>query len=148
MQFPGTADTAIRAPITPTHSSMPPRFYGLRTVIYHVADLQAAKTWYALATGIEPYFDESFYVGFNIGGFELGLDPNPASGMSGTGGTTAYWGVASAERALVELVEAGATLKAPATDVGDGLRVGVVLDPFGNELGVIENPHFKLVEVG
>jgi predicted enzyme related to lactoylglutathione lyase len=112
-----------------------------------VSDLQAAKEWYTLATGIEPYFDESFYVGFNIGGFELGLDPDPSSGMSGVGGTTAYWGVASVERALVDLVDAGATLKAPATDVGDGIRVGVVLDPFGNELGVIENPHFKLVEV-
>lgn len=127
---------------------MSSRFFGLRTVIYHVADLQAAKKWYTLATGIEPYFDESFYVGFNIGGFELGLDPDLASGMSGTGGTTAYWGVASVERALVDLVEAGATLKAPARDVGDGIRVGVVLDPFGNELGVIENPHFKLVDVG
>jgi len=127
---------------------MSSRLFGLRTVIYHVADLPAAKKWYTLATGIEPYFDESFYVGFNIGGFELGLDPDPASGMSGTGGTTAYWGVASVERALVDLVDAGATLKAPATDVGDGIRVGVVLDPFGNELGVIENPHFKLVDVG
>jgi predicted enzyme related to lactoylglutathione lyase len=126
---------------------MPTRFFGLRTVIYHVADLQAAKKWYTLAMGVEPYFDEPFYVGFNIGGFELGLDPDSASGMSGTGGTTAYWGVESVERALVDLVEAGATLKAPATDVGDGIRVGTVLDPFGNELGVIENPHFKLVDV-
>jgi len=126
---------------------MPTRFFGLRTVIYHVADLQAAKKWYTLAMGVEPYFDEPFYVGFNIGGFELGLDPDSVSGMSGTGGTTAYWGVESVERALVDLVEAGATLKAPATDVGDGIRVGTVLDPFGNELGVIENPHFKLVDV-
>lgn len=112
-----------------------------------MADLQAAKKWYTLAMGVEPYFDEPFYVGFNIGGFELGLDPDSVSGMSGTGGTTAYWGVESVERALVDLVEAGATLKAPATDVGDGIRVGTVLDPFGNELGVIENPHFKLVDV-
>jgi predicted enzyme related to lactoylglutathione lyase len=147
MQFPGTATATVLLPITPVQFPMPSRFNGLRTVIYHVGDLQAAKKWYALATGIEPYFDETFYVGFNIGGFELGLDPDPASGMSGTGGTTAYWGVQSVERALVDLVEAGATLKAPATDVGDGIRVGVVLDPFGNELGVIENPHFKLVDV-
>jgi predicted enzyme related to lactoylglutathione lyase len=147
MQFPGATPAATSLPITPIHFSMSSAFFGLRTVIYHVSDLQAAKEWYTLATGIEPYFDESFYVGFNIGGFELGLDPDPSSGMSGVGGTTAYWGVASVERALVDLVDAGATLKAPATDVGDGIRVGVVLDPFGNELGVIENPHFKLVEV-
>ena len=126
---------------------MPSQFIGLRTIIYHVADLQAAKQWYTGAIGIEPYFDEPFYVGFNIGGFELGLDPNPKSGMSGAGGTTAYWGVASVERAIVDLVSSGATLKSPATDVGDGIRVGVVLDPFGNELGVIENPYFKLADV-
>ncbi len=148
MQFPGTETATVALSINSIQLSMPSRFFGLRTVIYHVSDLQAAKRWYALATGIEPYFDESFYVGFNIGGFELGLDPDPASGTSGTGGTTAYWGVESVERALVDLVGAGATLKAPATDVGDGIRVAIVLDPFGNDLGVIENPHFKLVDVG
>ena len=126
---------------------MPPLFAGLRTIIYHVSDLAAAKRWYTLATGVEPYFDEPFYVGFNIGGFELGLDPSPNSGTSGTGGTTAYWGVTNAADAVVQLVGVGATLKAPATDVGDGIRVGAVIDPFGNELGVIENPHFKLEDV-
>lgn len=119
-------------------------FIGLRTIVYHVSDLDAAKRWYTLAIGVEPYFDEPYYVGYNIGGFELGLDPSPNSGKSGTGGTTAYWGVAKAEEAIASLVGAGATLKSPATDVGEGILVGSVLDPFGNELGVIENPHFKL----
>lgn len=126
---------------------MTANFLGLRTITYHVTDLPAAKKWYTLALGVEPYFDEPFYVGFNIGGFELGLDPDPSSGMSGAGGTTAYWGVANAANAIVKLVEAGATIKSPAKGVGDGIRVGTVLDPFGNELGVIENPLFKLEDV-
>lgn len=126
---------------------MPANFLGLRTIIYHVTDLSAAKKWYTLAIGVEPYFDEPFYVGFSVGGFELGLDPNPGSGLSGAGGTTAYWGVADAAKALVNLVEAGATMKSPATEVGDGIYVGTVIDPFGNELGVIENPIFKLEDV-
>jgi predicted enzyme related to lactoylglutathione lyase len=120
---------------------------GLRTVIYHVSDIAAAKQWYTRVLGVEPYFDEPFYVGFNVGGFELGLDPDPGSGLSGAGGTTAYWGVGNAEKAIAKLVEAGATSKAPVTEVGDGIRVGTVLDPFGNELGVIENPNFKLEDV-
>lgn len=120
---------------------------GLRTVIYHVSDIAAAKQWYTRVLGVEPYFDEPFYVGFNVGGFELGLDPDPGSGLSGAGGTTAYWGVGNAEKAIAKLVEAGATPKAPVTEVGDGIRVGTVLDPFGNELGVIENPKFKLEDV-
>ena len=61
---------------------------GIGTVIYHVPDLDRAKAWYASAFGQTPYFDQPFYVGFNIGGYELGLDPDP-SGRSGAGGSVA-----------------------------------------------------------
>lgn len=122
-------------------------FLGLRTVIYHVSDLNAAKQWYASAIGVAPYFDEPFYVGFSVGGFELGLDPNPNAGKSGAGGTTAYWGVPSADQAVAQLIAAGATAGAAVTEVGEGIKVGTVLDPFGNEIGVIENPMFKLEDV-
>src|SRR5207249_24555 len=49
---------------------------GLGTVIYHVAGLHRAKTWYTQAFQQQPYFDEPFYIGFNIGGCELGVDPD------------------------------------------------------------------------
>src|SRR2546426_7717980 len=62
---------------------------GLRTVIYHVPDLPRAKQWYSAAFGVKPYFDEPFYVGFNIGGFELGLDPDIEGVKPGPGGTVA-----------------------------------------------------------
>lgn len=122
-------------------------FIGLRTIIYHVADLEAATRWYTRVAGVEPYFSEPFYVGFNVGGFELGLDPNPESGTGGTGGTTAYWGVADVGAALADLVAAGATVRSPATEVGEGIWVGSVLDPFGNEIGVIQNPLFRVADV-
>jgi len=115
-------------------------FIGLRTVIYAAPDIARAKEWYATALGIDPYFDEPFYVGFNIGGFELGLDPNAQN--SGAGGATAYWGVDNADDAVARLLAAGATISNPATDVGGGIRVASVMDPFGNLLGIIENPHF------
>ena len=51
-------------------------FKKLRTVIYTAKNLPAAREWYIKATGQQPYFDQSFYVGFDINGFELGLDPN------------------------------------------------------------------------
>ena len=51
-------------------------FQGLRTVIYAAPDLEKAKAWYFSILGIPPYFDQPFYVGFNIAGYELGLDPN------------------------------------------------------------------------
>ncbi len=112
---------------------------GLRTVIYPVGDLAAGKQWYAKVLGQAPYFDEPFYVGFNVGGFELGLLPD---GQPGATGAQALWGVADAEAAHARLVELGAAPLEPVTDVGEGIKVAAVVDPFGNRFGIIENPHF------
>jgi predicted enzyme related to lactoylglutathione lyase len=115
---------------------------GLRTVIYHVADLPRAKAWYSDAFGVAPYFDEPFYVGFNIGGYELGLDPDVSEAAPGAGGTVTYWGVANADVALAHFTQAGAAVVKAVQDVGSGIRVATVADPFGNLIGLIENPHF------
>jgi len=117
---------------------------GLRTVIYHVPDIDRAKAWYSSVLGIEPYFDQPFYVGFNVGGFELGLDPDPDSGSPGAGGTAAYWGVADAAAAHARFVELGAKEHGGVRDVGGDIRVAQLEDPFGNLFGIIENPHFAL----
>ncbi len=66
---------------------------GLRTAIYHVPDLAKAKAWYRDAFGVMPYFDAPYYVGFNIGGFELGLNPDTKTIAPGARGVVAYWGV-------------------------------------------------------
>ncbi|MEO5903452.1 MAG: VOC family protein [Gemmatimonadaceae bacterium] len=115
-------------------------FKGIRTVIYAVDDITLGKEWYTKALGVAPYFDEPFYVGFNIGGYELGLDPN--AGAPGAGGSTGYWGVDNAEEAFARMIAAGATAASAVAEVGGGIKVGVVLDPFGNRVGIIENPHF------
>src|SRR6266540_2918276 len=86
---------------------------GLRTVIYHVADLKRAKEWYSSAFCVQPYFYEPFYVGCNIGGFELGLDPDTKGVKPGAGGSVAYWGVGNVEKAVEQFIRAGATLKSP-----------------------------------
>lgn len=115
---------------------------GLRTVIYGVTDLERAKKWYADALGIEPYFDMPFYVGFNVGGYELGLDPN--AGATGAGGCTAYWGVDDVVKAVAHMESTGATVHSPVNEVGEGIKVASVRDPFGNLIGIVENPHFDL----
>ena len=117
---------------------------GLGTVIYHVPDLERAKAWYSEAFGQAPYFDEPFYVGFNIAGYELGLDPNQSVGKAGAGGSVAYWRVSEIEAAVAHFTGAGATVAAPVQDVGGGIKVATITDPFGNLIGLIENPHFKL----
>jgi predicted enzyme related to lactoylglutathione lyase len=118
-------------------------FLGLRSAIYYAPDLAAAKAWYSRALDIEPYFDEPFYVGFSVGGYELGLNPDPGVGLRGLGGAVAYWGVADAQDAYRRLLALGAKAISPVTDVGGDIKVGVVEDPFGNALGIIENPHFE-----
>ena len=118
-------------------------FQGLRTVIYHVSDLEKAKEWYSRVLKVKPYFDKPFYAGFNVGGYELGLDPD-MEGVSRGGSVVAYWGVADARSALGRLLELGATAHSPVQDVGDDVRVATVTDPFGNIFGIIENPHFSL----
>jgi predicted enzyme related to lactoylglutathione lyase len=115
---------------------------GLRTVIYHVPDVQRAKAWYSTAFGVQPYFDEAFYVGFNIGGYELGLDPSTTAGGPGPGGAVAYWGVRDIDAAVQHFTRTGASLKAPVQEVGGDIRVATMADPFGNLIGLIENPHF------
>lgn len=119
-------------------------FLGLRTVIYHAPDLTKAKAWYSAVLGIEPYFDQPFYVGFNVGGYELGLDPDSSGTPGGNQGSVAYWGVTDAEASFNRLISLGAARRSDVQEVGEGIRVATVLDPFGNILGIIENPHFKL----
>jgi predicted enzyme related to lactoylglutathione lyase len=123
-------------------------FHGLRTVIYHAPDLAKTKEWYSSVLDLQPYFDQPFYVGFNVGGYELGLDPDASSTPGGDKGSIAYWGVSDAQAAFDRLLSLGATERSAPQDVGEGIRVATVIDPFGNVLGIIQNPHFKLPEPG
>jgi predicted enzyme related to lactoylglutathione lyase len=118
-------------------------FQGLRTVVYAVADLEKAKEWYAQALSQQPYFAEPYYVGFKVGGFELGLDPD-VSGVQRGNNAVAYWGVPDANAAYARLIGLGARENSPVREVGEGILVASVVDPFGNVLGIIQNPHFKL----
>ena len=121
---------------------MTSRFLGLRTNIYKVSDLAKAKAWYAKTFGTAPYFDEPFYVGFNIGGFELGLDPDTTDQRPGAGGSVTYWGVSSMDAAMKALHADGVKVHSEPREVGGGIIVASIEDPFGNVIGLIENPHF------
>ncbi len=117
-------------------------FLGLRTCIYRVTDMVAATEWYSKALGISPYFNEPFYVGFNVGGYELGLHPQMEAAPGGESVET-YWGVADIQATFAHLIACGATAHEAPNNVGEGLWVAMVKDPWGNILGIIQNPHFK-----
>ena len=115
---------------------------GLATAIYQVPDLNRAKEFYTAAFQQTPYFDEPFYVGYNIGGYELGLHPDLTLSKPGPGGSVAYWRVEDIAGAVAHFTATGAVMVADIQDVGEGIKVATVADPFGNLIGLIENPHF------
>jgi lactoylglutathione lyase len=114
---------------------------GLRTVGYRVGDLDKAKTWYAEAFQTQPYFDQPFYVGFNIAGYELGLQPDDA--VNGDN-ILAYWGVDDIQAEYDRFLSLGAAMHEAPQNVGGEIMVASVKDPWGNIIGLIYNPEFKL----
>ncbi|MGQ0805687.1 MAG: VOC family protein [Actinomycetota bacterium] len=109
---------------------------GMKTVMYPVKDIAAAKQLYGKLFGVAPYADEAYYVGFNVGGQDVGLDPNGHSkGMTGPVG---YWHVDDINESLEALLEAGAVTQEPIRDVGGGKLIATVTDADGNSIGLLQ----------
>ena len=115
-------------------------FLGLRTVVYPAPDLAASKAWWTAALGVEPYFDQPFYVGFNPGGYELGLDPNGDLSL----GPRTYWGVRNVAAAEEHVIKTGAVVVEATQGVGGGTKLATFRSPAGDLFGLIKNPGFKL----
>ena len=120
------------------------QFSGVQSVIYGVSNLEEAKAWYTTLLEIEPYFEAESYIGFSVGGFELGLDPDARNVISRADGVVAYWGVQDIAAQVERLNSLGARQHGEIVDVGEGILMASFLDPFGNVFGLIQNPHFKL----
>ena len=118
-------------------------FLGLRTSIYRVTDIEKAKAWYTQVLGIEPYFDQPFYVGFEVAGYELGLQPDKVTGKKADN-ILMYWGVIDIHESYERLLTLGAKSHEKLENVGSEIWVATVKDPWGNVFGIIQNPHFKL----
>lgn len=112
-------------------------FKKLRTVIYYVTDLQQSKKWYADLLGKAPYFDEPFYVGFDIDGCELGLHPWDETVVKGNQ-TVTHWAVTGIEDCVITMIQKGATVLYKVAEVGGGIKVATIIDPWGNAVGLIE----------
>ena len=110
---------------------------GVKTIIYPVRDLAKAKKVYsALLGAVRPEMDQPYYVGFNVGGQDIGLDPNGhAQGMTGP---LAYFHVADIRQRLESLLAAGAEALQEVKDVGGGKLIASVKDPDGNVIGLVQ----------
>lgn len=119
---------------------------GLRTTIYMVDNLNEAIKWYSEAFGIEPYFNEPFYVGFNVNGYELGLQPENKDKNLKTENVFSYWGVNNIQEAYRHFINLGAIKHEEPNNVGGEIMVASVYDPWNNIIGLIYNPEFKIQE--
>lgn len=108
---------------------------GVKTVIYPVKDLAQAKKLYSTLLGKEPYADSPYYVGFKVGGQDIGLDPNGHKW-----GMTAYYQVDDIQKSLQALLDAGAQVVEEVKDVGAGRLIASVKDADGNIIGFSQDP--------
>ena len=110
---------------------------GIRTIIYPVKDLARAKRLYRGLSGIEPFVDSTYYVGFRLGDQEIGLDPN--GHRQGTTGPLGYWHVEDIRGCLKLLLDAGAQFHQEVKDVGGGKLIASVKDADGNVIGLTQS---------
>jgi predicted enzyme related to lactoylglutathione lyase len=125
---------------------------GLATISFWADDVPAAAKWYADLLGIEPYFlrppeGTPEYVEFRLGDYqhELGIISRkyqPPGTPAGPAGAVAYWHVDDIEATLARLKTMGAKPLEPLTKREAGFVTASVVDPFGNILGVMYNPHY------
>jgi len=112
---------------------------GIATVIFPTSNLEESKTWWTKALGMSPYMDQPSYVGYNVNGYELGLNPEADSGS----GPVAYFRVESIVASLAHFVGEGCSVVSDVSDVGDGVKLAALKNPEGCVFGLIENPDFK-----
>jgi predicted enzyme related to lactoylglutathione lyase len=127
---------------------------GLTTVSFWAADLEAAKQWYTELLGLAPYFERPgpdgklAYIEFRLGDYqhELGIihrNYAPKGATAGPGGAIIYWHVDDVAAMLEKLTALGAKEYQPLTKWGEaGFITASVVDPFGNILGIMYNPHY------
>ncbi|MEO6958109.1 MAG: VOC family protein [Antricoccus sp.] len=102
----------------------------IRSLVIPVSDLDAAKAIYSALLGA-PHTDQPYYVGYNVDGFEIALNPGDVSG-----GPVAFTDVEDLDRVRTTLLAAGATERDAPRQVAPGARVCVLVDTDGNPIGL------------
>jgi catechol 2,3-dioxygenase-like lactoylglutathione lyase family enzyme len=127
---------------------------GFATVSFYATDMHAAREWYTEFLGLEPYYavpnaDDPAYLEWRFGDFqcELGIVDARYAKQTVTGGPAGaviHWHVDDLEGTLDRLLSLGATVLEPITERGQnsGFRTAFVTDPFGNIIGIMNNPHY------
>ncbi|MDB4959099.1 MAG: hypothetical protein JWO36_6668 [Myxococcales bacterium] len=131
---------AVKADKSARMAKPGPALRKLRSVIYTVGDLSRSKAFYSALLAKTPYFDQPFYVGFDIDGQELGLDPDTRNRKPGPGGAVGYWKVDDISASWEFAIANSAEPLEPPHAVGEDTSVAVIADPDGNYVGLIQIP--------
>ena len=107
---------------------------GINTIVYPVKDISKAKSLFTALLGKEPFVDQPYYVGYKVGGQDIGLDPNGHKH-----GMTPYYDVDDIKQSVQALLDTGATTIEDIKDVGGGKLIAVVKDTDGNIIGLSQN---------
>jgi lactoylglutathione lyase len=105
------------------------------TIVIPVEDLASATAFYTTAFGVEPHTDTPYYVGFNLDGQEIGINPN--GDKDRMTGPVVYWSIDDLAAKVAEVEAAGGTVVRPVTQVGGGTSLALMTDPAGNQVGFI-----------
>ena len=76
----------------------------------------------------------------------MGLQPEEKPTTEKTPSVLSYWGVEDIQSEFSRLLELDATIHERPFNVGGELMTATVKDPWGNIIGLIYNPEFKLEE--
>jgi predicted enzyme related to lactoylglutathione lyase len=106
---------------------------GIRTIVYPAKDLAKTKALFSALLGVKPTVDEAWYVGFDVDGQHVGLDPRGHAD-----GPVAYCHVDDIRKSLKALLAAGATTAQDVTDVGGGRLIATVKDADDNVIGLLQ----------
>jgi predicted enzyme related to lactoylglutathione lyase len=125
---------------------------GVATISFYADDVKAARKWYSDLLGVDPYFERPDsenpgYIEFRLGDYqhELGIIDRkyaPKIGSKNPGGAVVFWHVDDIAGAVEKVKSMGAKEYEPIVKREAGFVTASVIDPFGNVLGLMYNPHY------
>ena len=111
---------------------------GIKTILFPTSDIEATKQLFTRLLGTEPFVDEPYYVGFQVGDIQVGIDPTGED--RGMTGATPFFEVDNIQAAVDELKASGADLVEGVRGVGAGKQIAMLSDSEGSMIGLSQTP--------
>ena len=107
----------------------------IESIIFFVADIDDAASWYAAIFETEVRHENPQFAFIRTPGVLLGFHPVDEKNEGGRG-VTVYWEVDDLTATIAELEGRGARLYRGPGPTNFGAHVAMLLDPFGNTIGL------------